>query len=112
MKLRKPKPGERLKISTVDFEFEDPRLESSVIIRFCHEDGKACIVSVFYDGDENVAYVVNNRDARYKPCMTHAKEILAYITKTPPKTEFEKQRRAAASKPGLGVPLGSFRVFK
>lgn len=97
MKRRNPKDGERLKILTVDFDFEDtrPKFQSSVTIRFCHSNGKPDLVSVFWDGQENAAYIVRNDNGRYKPCMTHAKEILALITKQPSKTEFERQRRKA-----------------
>ncbi len=102
MKTRKPKPGERLKIAIAEFIFRDVGKGSQVTIRFCHENGKPGIVSVFYDDDDESAYVVNNRDARYKPCMTHAKEILALVTRTPAKTEFEKQRRSKV-KPELKV---------
>jgi hypothetical protein len=104
VKHRKPKDGERLKITTVDFEFADrrPKVDSSVTIRFCHDNGKPDLVSVFWDGCEEVAYVVRNDNGRYKPCMTHAKEILALITKQPSKTEFERQRRKAL-RPGLKV---------
>lgn len=104
MKRRKPKDGERLKITIVDFEFADtrPKFDSSVTIRFCHDEGKPHIVSVFWDGAADVAYVVDNHNGRYKPCMTHAKEILALITHKPSKTEFERQRRRAL-RPGLKI---------
>ncbi len=105
MKQRKPKAGERLKIDTVEFDFSDarPGFDTSVTIRFIHDSkGKPDIVSVFWDGNTDAAYVVNNERGKYKPCMTHAEEILALITKQPSKTEFERQRRKAA-KPSLKV---------
>jgi hypothetical protein len=115
--MKKPKlePKGAMLIRTVDFEFHDSRdPENWLIVRFCHDSrGKPEAIKFLTERSRVVeAYVIDNRNGRYKPCATHAAEILRTLTHKQPKSEFEKQRRAAASKPGLGVPLGSFKVFK
>jgi hypothetical protein len=91
----------------VDFHFEKPNGELVLTIRFCHEQGKPGVISFFAPDEEHAIHVVDNRNGRYKPCMTHAKELVWLVAKEPAKnkpttTNQAKQRRAACN-PGVRI---------
>lgn len=98
-------PKGAMVIDTVDFEFRDSRdFWSRVLIRFCHDrSGKPEVISVFTKQKRQKwsdVFVIDNRNGRYKPCATHAAEIVRTLTHKPPKTNFSRQRLTAV-KPEL-----------
>jgi hypothetical protein len=93
----------------VDFHFDKPNGERVLTVRFCHEQGRPGTISFFIPEQKRAIHVVDNRDGRYKPCMTHAKELVWLVVKEPAAgskpcrgTNQAKQRRAA-SKPGVRI---------
>jgi hypothetical protein len=105
--MRKPRISFRgtPQIRTVDFVFQDSKsYRNKVTIRFCHDEaGKHEIITIFVDDKENCEdFVIDNRDGKYKPCATHAREVFWLVARKPPKTEFAKQR-LKKTKPELKV---------
>lgn len=92
-----------LKSVGADFTFEQSGI-GVIVVRF-----RADVVTVRYFGK---VHRIDNRPRRwggspYKPCLTHAMDAArqALPKPQPPKTEHERQRRAAVEKRPL-------RVFK
>lgn len=100
--MPKPKIPDRLKCQVADFDFFNKSGEVDVTVRFCYEDNKPSTVSVFLRDYDGVYHVIDNRDGRYKACMTHATEIVSLLQRKKPKSEFAKQR-TKAQKPALKV---------
>lgn len=104
MSKHKRTPKGSMVLTSVDFSFQDSAdFESLATVRFVHEEkGRHGVVMVFIGDNTAPDYQINNRNGRYKPCATHAAEILGTLTHKPPRTNFAKQR-LEASTPELKV---------
>jgi hypothetical protein len=93
-----------LQLSSVDFYFRDRG--QSILVRFCCDDhGKPETISVFLGDAPDVSHIEDNRHGAWRPCVTHAKEILRRLTAKPEKSQHAKNRAKVAreAKPNLKV---------
>lgn len=102
--MKKPKlePKGRMLPTIASFHFRDSRnYDNEIEVSFCHEEGKPGIITFFVGSDSAACdYVIDNRNGRYKPCMTHALELLRQLTKKKPANNFAANR-AKKAKPEL-----------
>ena len=81
--------------------FDVAGCDGDVRVAFHHDEkGKPNTVSVRVA--DNDVYQVENNSGRYKPCVTHCKELIRLATKKPPVDDFAKRRQKAA-RPKLKV---------
>jgi hypothetical protein len=93
---------DNLRCVIVDFDFRQPKSAGiDVTVRFTYDRGKPELVVVFDVEAGEQIHIINNRDGRYKACITHAAEIVRLLQRKKPATEFAKQRTKAAAKPEL-----------
>jgi hypothetical protein len=92
------------RIESAKFSYLLDRLRAHVT--FLYTDGQPTRIVVEFGTDRRS---FDNRKGRWKPCMTHVKELIGECVGKPEKNEFAKQR-ISAEKPGLNMPLGSLRI--
>lgn len=89
-----------MKFITATFCFDDSEL-GLIIVNFDDVNGHV-EVSTINPAASGPCFTIPNPKRRYKPCATHAMELIRLKLGKKPRTEFAKQRQAAAQVPPVG----------
>lgn len=76
-------------MTPVSAVFDFVRGDVQIIVRFAYGDSGPSEVTVEIASQTKR---FDNRDGSYKPCATHAKDLVRRAEEKPPATEFAKQR--------------------
>jgi hypothetical protein len=88
-----------MKLESAEFIFRD-REEIWNVYFVQNDKGKPLFVKIISGRErEGKPRTVPNEDGRYKPCMTHAAELIRQAASKPTRNNCEKQRRKKAAKP-------------